>query len=411
MRLSEKSKLKKRPNQIGVGACKVSKRQKLYVQRVLASNRITYGPMIQQFEKEFAALHKKRFAVFCNSGTSALHISIAALREQYGWNTGDEVIIPALTFVADVNVLLQNNLKPVFVDVDPKLYTMDPAKLERAITKKTRAIIPVHLFGLPCEMDTIMAIAKRKKIKVIEDVCESLFVSYKGRPVGSFGDISCFSTYQAHILTTGVGGFALTDDPKLATLLRSLMNHGRDGIYITIDDDKVSDKKKLPEIVQRRFNFIRPGYSFRATEFEAALGLAALHDGIHISIQKRNRIASEFTSYLKKYSAHLQLPDFPAHSSHAFMMFPIVVKSDSIARDELVSFLEDHNVETRFMLPLINQPYIKQLFGDLSKKYPASHFINENGFYIASHEHLSSGDAKYIKTVFDEFFRLMQILA
>ncbi len=407
MRLSEKSKLKKWPKQIGVGACKVSRRQKSYVLKVLASNRITYGPMSQQFEKEFAVLHGKRFAVFCNSGTSALRISIVALKEKYKWKDGDEVIIPALTFVADVNVLLQNNLNPVFVDVDPKLYTIDPTKIKSAITKKTRAIIPVHLFGLPCEMDEILAIATQKKLKVIEDVCESGFVSYKGKPVGSFGDIACFSTYQAHILTTGVGGFALTDDPELATILRSLMNHGRDGIYITIDDDKVSDKRKLTEIVQRRFNFIRPGYSFRATEFEAALGLAALHDGIHKSIQKRNRIAPSFISHLKKYSDHLQLPEFPAHSSHAFMMFPIVVKSNSIRRDELVSFLEDRNIETRYMLPLINQPYIKQIFGDLSKKNPASHFINENGFYIGCHEHLSSGEIRYIKAVFDEFFLLV----
>lgn len=406
MQLSEKSKLKKWPKQIGVGACKISKRQKSYVLKVLASNRITYGPMIQQFEKEFAALHKRRFAVFCNSGTSALRISIAALKEEYKWKDGDEVIIPALTFVADVNVLLQNNLKPVFVDVDPKLYTIDPAKLKSAITKRTRAIIPVHLFGLPCEMDEILAIARQKKIKVIEDVCESGFVSYKGKPVGSFGDIACFSTYQAHILTTGVGGFALTDDPKMATILRSLMNHGRDGIYITIDDDKVSDKKKLTEIVQRRFNFIRPGYSFRATEFEAALGLAALHDDIHTSIKKRNIIAPTLISHLEKYSARLQLPEFPKYSSHAFMMFPIVVKSDLISRDELVSFLEDHNIETRYMLPLINQPYIKKLFGDLSKKYPISHFINENGFYIGCHEHISSNEMRYIKKVFDEFFRL-----
>ncbi|OGZ53408.1 MAG: hypothetical protein A3B25_02195 [Candidatus Ryanbacteria bacterium RIFCSPLOWO2_01_FULL_48_26] len=411
MRLSDKSKLKKRTTQIGVGACKISKRQKSYVQKVLASNRITFGPMSQQFEKEFAALHKKRFAVFCNSGTSALRISIAALKEKYKWKDGDEIIIPALNFVADVNVLLQNNLTPVFVDVDPKFYTIDPAKIESAITPKTRAIIPVHLCGLPCEMDEIMAIAKKKKIPVIEDVCESLFVSYKGKPVGSFGDIACFSTYQAHILTTGVGGFALTDDPKLAELLRSLMNHGRDGIYITIDDDKVRDKEKLNEIVHRRFNFIRPGYSFRATEFEAALGLAALHDGIHTSIEKRNRVAAAFISHLKKYSTHLQLPKIPARSSHAFMMFPIVVKSDSITRDELVSFLEDHNIETRYILPLINQPYIKKLFGDLSKKYPVSHRINETGFYIGCHEHLSSTDTKYIQAVFDEFFRLKQIRA
>lgn len=402
---ANKTKLKKWPVQIGVGSCHISKRQKSYVMKVLDSNRITYGPMIRQFEKEFAASHKKRFGIFTNSGTSALRVSIAALKEKYGWKDGDEVIIPALTFVADLNVVLSNGLAPIFVDVDPQYYSIDPVKLRAAITKKTRAVIAVHLFGLPCDMDSIMAIAKRHGLKIIEDVCESGFVSYKEKPVGSFGDISCFSTYQAHILTTGVGGFALTDDPELGILLRSLVNHGRDGIYVQIDDDRVKDKKKLTEIVNRRFNFIRPGYSFRATELEAALGLAAMHDNIYAAIRKRNRIAQTLTGILKKYSKHLQLPEFPPHASHAFMMFPIVVRKTAISRDELVSFLEDCNIETRQMLPLINQPYVKKLYGDLSRKYPVSHFINQNGFYIGCHEHLSPQEVKYIGSTFDEFFK------
>lgn len=402
--------LKKWPQQIGVGSCFVSKRQRRYVGKVLDFNRLTYGPMSQQFEKEFASLHGRKFGVFCNSGTSALRVSIAALREMYHWRDGDEVIIPAVTFVADVNVLLAHRMKPVFVDVHPKWYTIDSSKIERVVSGKTRAIIPVHTFGLPAEMDDIADIAKRRNLKMIEDVCESGLVTYRGRPVGSMSDISCFSTYQAHILTTGIGGLALTDDKNTAVLLRSLVNHGRDGIYIKIEDDQTKSKNKLSEIVDRRFRFIRPGYSFRATELEAALGLGALHDGMDAVIAKRNKNASLLISMLKKYEPHLQLPSWPPYSIHAFMMFPIVVTSQKIARKELVNFLECHNIETRFMLPLINQPYLKSMFGDVSKKYPVSHAINENGFYIGCHDNLTVKELEYVISVFDNFFTQKKLL-
>jgi dTDP-4-amino-4,6-dideoxygalactose transaminase len=205
--------------QIGVGGFRATAKTKELVMAVLDSNRLTAGPMMARFENEIAAIHGCRFGLMSNSGTSALQIALAALKEVHNWNDGDEVLVPALTFVATSNIVMYNNLKPVFVDVDPQYYTMDPSKIEARLTSRTRAIIPVHIGGLPCDMDSILEIAGDHNLKIIEDSCEAMFAHDKGRPVGSFGEIGCFSTYIAHMTTTGVGGICTTNDPVLFVFL------------------------------------------------------------------------------------------------------------------------------------------------------------------------------------------------
>jgi dTDP-4-amino-4,6-dideoxygalactose transaminase len=396
--------MKKISQQIGVGCLEITDLEKRYVNEVLESGRLSYGPFIKRFEKEFAKAHGVRFGVMVNSGTSALEMAVACLKEVDRWKDGDEVLCPAVTFVATSNVIIANNLVPVYVDVDPRTYNIDPAKIEKKITKKTRAIIAVHLFGQPAAMDKIMAIAKKHKLRVIEDSCETMFAKYKGKPVGSFGDIACFSTYVAHILVTGVGGLALTDDPELAKHLRSLANHGRDNIYISIDDDKKAGDEELKEVIARRFKFIRRGYSYRVTEMEGALGCAQLERHAPM-IAKRKKNGAYLQKHLAQFGKHLQLPWHPKHADHVFMMFPIVIKENSpVQKAELTHFLETHNIETRDMLPLINQPYKIALYGDLEPRYPVARWINNNGFYIASHQMLSAAERSYIVRVFKEFF-------
>jgi dTDP-4-amino-4,6-dideoxygalactose transaminase len=151
---------KKNRAQIGVGGFNISERAKELVMEVLDSNRLTAGPKMAQFEKEFAAIHGCKYGLMSNSGTSALHIALAALREKYNWQDGDEVLVPAVTFVATSNVVMYNNLKPVFVDVDPHFYCLDPKKIEEKITPRTRAVMPVHLAGQPCDMEPILKIAE-----------------------------------------------------------------------------------------------------------------------------------------------------------------------------------------------------------------------------------------------------------
>ena len=390
------------PREIGVGGFAVSALARRYVNEVLDSNRLSYGPFHRRFESAFAAEHDSKHSVFCNSGTSALQIALQALKEKHGWADGDEVIVPSVTFIATSNIVLHNRMVPVFADVDPRTYTLDPAKFEAAITPKTRAVIPVHLLGLPAEMDPITAIARKRGLAIIEDSAEAMFARYKGRKVGSLGDIGCFSTYVAHYIVTGVGGLATTSDPDLYIRLRSLMNHGRDSIYLSIDDDKNAKGKKLHEIVAKRFQFVSHGHSFRATELEAALGLAQLEekDGI---VARRLVMAARLSEGLRPFADRLQLPWVPPGRDHTFMLYGLVLRG----RDKrpLVNFLEDRGVETRDLLPLVNQPAYRKTFGDLEKRLPIARELNRSAFYIGCHQYMSAADADYVVEQFADYFK------
>ena len=393
--------------QIGVGGTHISKKAKKYVLDVLNSNRLSYGKYVNGFERKFAKLHGAKYAVMSNSGTSSLQVALHTLKDVHNWQDGDEVLVPSVTFIATSNIVLQNNLVPIFVDVDPVTYNIDPNKIESRISARTRAIIPVNLFGLPCEIEEVLRIARDHKLKVLEDSCETMFANYKGFPVGSRSDITCFSTYIAHLLVTGVGGIALTNNEEYAISMKSMLNHGRDSIYLNIDDDKGKirkDREGFFKLIDRRFSFVRMGYSFRVTELEGALGLAQLEQWKKI-ISKRKQNAAYLIAKLRVFEEHLQLPTWPDYSEHVFMMFPLVIRKGSpILRDDLVFHLEDHNVETRYMLPLLNQPYYVKLFGNLEEDYPEAAHINRNGFYIGCHQALKQRELDYVVSIFEDFF-------
>jgi dTDP-4-amino-4,6-dideoxygalactose transaminase len=388
--------------QIGVGGFTIGDRARELVLEVLASNRITAGPKMERFEAEMARLHGCRFGLMCNSGTSALHIALWALKERHGWADGEEVIVPAVTFVATSNTVMYAGLKPVFVDVDPDHYEIDPALVEARITARTRAVIPVHLAGLPCDMDPLLDIARRHGLSVVEDTCETMFARYHGRPVGSFGDVGCFSTYAAHVITTGVGGLCLTSDPELIVLLKSLMNHGRDSIYIRMDDDQAGGAD-LFEIADRRFSFVRLGHSFRCTELEAALGLAEL-ERWEASIAARQRAAQRLTRGLLPLQDRLQLPRIRPGCDHVFMFYPIVLLDPTVRRADLIRWLEERSVETRYLLPLINQPIYRKLFGNLDAEYPVAARLNETAFYVGCHPALADEELDHVIATFHDFF-------
>ncbi|TSC69204.1 MAG: Uncharacterized protein G01um101466_148 [Parcubacteria group bacterium Gr01-1014_66] len=395
--------LKKLARQIGTGGAIISPLAKKLVMQVLDSGRLSYGPFLKKFEQEFAHLHARQFAISANSGTSALLVAVQALKELGNWQDGDEILVPAITFIATSNVILQNRLKPVFVDVDLRTYNIDPADIEKRITSRTRALMPVHLFGLSAEMREIMRIARTHKLRVIEDSCETTGVAYRGRPVGSMGDIACFSTYIAHLINTGVGGMALTNDPKLAVKMRSLVNHGRDAIYIAPDDDRNRKGKLLKEVMDRRFSFVNVGHSFRLTEMEGALGLAELKT-LSKNIKLRQRYAARLHRGIEPYAEFLQLPLIPPHTEHAFMMFPILVRDSRISRDDLTFHLEQWNIETRPIFPILNQPIYQKLFGNLEPKYPIASKLMRDGFFIGCHTEMTHDDVEYVLDVFKEFF-------
>jgi dTDP-4-amino-4,6-dideoxygalactose transaminase len=390
--------------QIGVGGFRITDRARQLVNEVLDSGRLNAGPMMARFETAIATLHGCRFGLMCNSGTSALQIALAALKEHDGWADGDEVLVPALTFVATSNVVLYNQLTPVFVDVDPRYYTIDPALIEARITPRTRAIIPVHIAGLPCDMGPIMAIARKHGLRMVEDSCEAMFVRDHGRPVGSFGDIACFSTYAAHLITTGVGGIAITADPQLRELMSSAMNHGRDPIYTRIDDDQAAEGAELFRIANSRFTFIRFGHSYRATEMEAALGVAELEQRVEL-MQRRAALAGRLTAGLAGLQDALQLPAARPGAEHGYMMYPLTLVDDRVPRGRLIEHLETHGVETRYLLPLINQPIYRATFGNLDAEYPVAARLNERAFYVGCHPEMTDEDADHVVAALDSGVR------
>lgn len=404
------SKARKAPKQpsptgdfhIGVGDLVIDAKAKRYLHQVINSNRLSYGPFTRKFEARFAQDHGCRFGVFCNSGTSALHVALTALKDRFKWKDGDEVLVPAVTFIATSNIVLHNNMKPVFVDVCPKTYNIDPDQIERHINKRTRAIIPVHLMGLPADMTAINKIAKKRKLKVIEDSCETMFAKCDGEPVGCLSDIGTFSTYVAHFLVTGVGGLAITDNPDLAIDLRSLCNHGRDSIYLNIDDDDNKQGEDLFNIVRGRFRFVRLGHSMRCTEMEAALGLAQL-EGAHKIIEGRRRNAHFLTKQLTPLADRLQLPCEPAGRDHVYMLYPLVTLSED--KWGLVRHLEEHGIETRDLMPLTNQPVYLDMFGrNLENRFPRAKFINNHGFYIGCHQYITRQELEFVvETIFAYF--------
>jgi perosamine synthetase len=381
---------------ISLGHLSVNEQGRKYVNSVLDSNRLSKGKYTDKFEKDFASFHQVKHSVFCNSGTSALQVALAALAEYHKYPAAAEVLVPATTFIATSNIVLHNGMKPIFVDVDPITFNLDPSQIERHITPRTRAIIPVHLFGLPADMVKIKAIADKHNLQIIEDSCETMFAKCYGKSVGSWGDVACFSTYIAHLITGGVGGLVITDNPELMRISRSLIAHGRDSIYTSIDDD--SDPTKT--IIERRFRFERVGYSYRVTELEAAIALSELEQW-ESNISARRRNAATLTGRLSDIG-ELQLPSIPLGFEHSFMMYPMVLKEGS--RDRLLMHLEENLIETRYLFPLLTQPVYRHLFPGLDIDYPTAKYLGEQGFFIGIHQGLNEDDVKYVSDVIHDFF-------
>ena len=337
---------------IGVGCASVTELEKKYVMDALDNERISQGKYVAEFERKFSQAHGQKYGVMCNSGTSALHLALETLKEVYEWDENTEVLVPSLTFIATSNSVMHAGLKVVFVDVEKDTYNIDPYEIEKHITTNTKCILPVHTFGMPCDMDKIMEIAKKHNIHVIEDCAESHFAKVNGKPVGSFGEIAAFSTYVAHTITTGIGGVVCTSNARYGEILRSLVAHGRSCTCerCVASDGKTVCPKRMQTKLDRRFCFERIGYSYRVGEIEGALGLAQLERKDEI-MSRRHENARYLINGLEAYEKLIQLPRHPENIEHTYMMFPIVLKEKSgINTKEFILFLEKNNIETRPML-------------------------------------------------------------
>lgn len=353
--------------------------------KVFRTGQFSPGPKVKEFEVTWAKAHQAKHAIFVNSGTDALRLSLLAMKEKYGWRDGDEVAVPAVTFVATVNVILQANLRPFFVDVGMFDWLINANNLQRRIQgthTKLVAVMPVHLFGQKCG-DGIYELANKYKLKVLEDSCETVLNKPRG-------DVSCHSTYMAHHVTTGVGGMAVTDDMELNLLIRSYANHGRSVSYLPGYFTPELGKNLL----ESRFRFDRIGYSCRGTEFEAVLGLSQMKD-------LKKRISERRAVFVSLLDALGRFDDFVTAgvTDNTCMMFPMVIKENvKMDKYDLCLALEKAGIETRDMMPITSQPCYKRLVD--TNDFPVAKWVNRCGFYIPCNESMTHNDVEYIQQVF-----------
>lgn len=377
-----------------MGTFQATPKARQLINSVLDSGRISYGPVSREFEQSFAELHGCRYGVLSNSGTSSLLVALQTLKELHGWGDENEVICPALTFVAGINVVIQNHLRPVLVDIDD-YWNIDCNLIERAITPRTRAIIPVHLFGQPCDMQSLKEIADKYNLAIIEDSCEAAFASQAEKSVSSWGDMGCHSFYMAHIITTGVGGITLTNSRDYAMKLRSLCNHGLS--YWHLSNNEEFD----PMMLSRHFVFDSVGHSARITELESALGLAQLEDWQEI---KHRRQCNHQYFIDKLTDLHneglIQLPKIRPDVKYTPMMFPIATLTAS--KYGLMGYLTDKGIGVRDTVPLTCQPVYRGLFNEAD--YPKAKFMNERGLYWSVHQGLTRNELDFIVEKTGEFF-------
>ena len=319
------------------------------VTEALSSSQLSLGPRVPAFETGLAAIAGVSHAVAVNSGTSALHLAVRAL----GLTEGDEVVTTPFTFVASANVLLYERVRPVFVDIDPITWNIDPARIEGALTRRTRAILPVDVFGLPCDMDAISQIARARGLPVLEDACEAIGATWGGRPVGSRSTISTLSFYPNKQITTAEGGAVLTDDPALADACRRMRNHGRLAGGPLVHD--------------------RLGYNYRLSELHAALGLAQIARLSEI-LSARARVASWYAEDLGDVPG-LRLPSATPRAERSWFVYVVLLEDERLAgqRDAVAQSLRAHDIATGIYFPPVHlQPVYREAFGHSAGDFPVT---------------------------------------
>lgn len=342
-----------------------------YVTEAIKNNMVSSSaPPVRSFEDAFAKSFGAKHAIAVNSGASALFLTVKAL----GIGPGDEVIVPTFTMIASPEAVSHCGAKPIFVDCKNDNPNIDPEIIEEKITPRTKAIMPVHLFGIPCEMDKIMAIAEKQKLPVIEDTAEAHGATYQGKLVGTFGAAGCFSFYASKIMTSGEGGMIITENDELAKKIRRLREF-----------DINPKKPYIHELL---------AWNLRMSSLEAALGLAQL-ERLDELISKRNRIADYYTGALKNISAVKFFAE-PAQTTISTWLFTVFAEK----RDGLVVYLGEQNIEAkRVFVPMHLLPPYKE-----NGRYPNAELFGEKGVSLPSASTLTREDQNYIIEKIKEFY-------
>jgi perosamine synthetase len=343
------------------------------------------GPEIPEFEKRVGAFVRAKHAVAFNSGTSALHAILAA----YKIGKGDEVIVPSFTFISTANAPLFVGAKPVFADIEEKTYGLDVEDVRSRITKRTKAIIPVHYAGCPCrDIKALSDLARKKGIYLIEDAAEALGAKVGKRPVGTFGDAGMFSFCQNKIITMGEGGIITTDDTKIFNKLKLFVSHGRveSGNYFTSED----------------YDYVDLGYNMRMPTILASLGLSQLKKINHV-IKERQRVAQRYIQNLSGLKGSLGLPLPPRGFEHIYQMFTIRVFEGRKRRDALMEYLKERGVSNKiYFKPIHKTKYYKQIFPRV--KLPITDALSDEVLSIPIFPDLKDRQIDSICDIIKEFF-------
>jgi perosamine synthetase len=337
------------------------------------------GPFVKLFEEKFAARVNRKYGITVCNGTVALETAVVAL----GIGKGDEVILPAFTIISCAAAIVRAGAIPVLVDSDPMTWNLNTEAIEEKITNRTKAIMVVHIYGLPVDMDPVIRIANKYGLKIIEDAAEMHGQTYKGKPCGSFGDISCFSFYPNKHITTGEGGMIVTDIPELNEKCRSLRN--------------------LCFVSEKRFIHYELGWNFRFTNLQAAVGLAQLERLDEFVIKKR-RIGRLYTELLEDNRA-IDLPltktDF---AENIYWVFGITLKENAgLDAVQIMKSLGDRKIGTRpFFYPMHLEPVFRDMGLFLHESYPVAEFLSEKGFYIPSGLALTEEQIKIVASNLNE---------
>lgn len=341
------------------------------VLEVLHSGRLALGPKTLEFERTMAEYAGVKHGIAVSSGTAGLHVIVNAL----GIGPGDEVLVPSFTFAASANVIFYEGATPVFVDIEPDTFTLDPDDLRAKITPRTKAIMTVDVFGHPVLWDEILAIADEHGLAIIDDCCEALGSEYKGTRIGKLGDAGCFAFYPNKQITTGEGGVIVTDSDEIAQITRSLRNQGRGEMGAWLEHERL-------------------GYNYRIDEMSAALGISQL-SRLESFIDKREQVAQLYNQYLEPLE-WLRVPVVRDDVRISRFVY-VILLDEGLNRDPIMAALADRGIPTRaYFSPLHVQPYIATRMGDLRGSLPVTEGIAPRTIALPFHNNLSEDHVKMV---------------
>jgi len=377
---------------------------------------LTAGKYAQKFEKEFARFLGVKYCLLTNSGSSANLLAISALTSpklyEKRLKPGDEVITTACGFPTTLNPIIQNNLTPVFIDIDLGTYNIQTDKIERAISKKTKAIFIAHTLGNPVNLDKILKIVKKYNLWFIEDNCDSLGSKYKRIYTGTFGHISTYSFYPAHQITMGEGGAVLTNNPLLKKIILSFRDWGRD-CWCEPGQDNTCGKRfgwklgKLPLGYDHKYIYSHIGYNFKITDMQAAVGSAQLKK-LPLFIKIRRENFNFLYTLFKRYKKYFILPEPEKNSQPCWFGFPLLVRQNvSFARAEIVNYLEENKIATRMLFGgnLTKQPAYEKTKYRIFESLKNTDLVMNNLFWIGVYPGIREKELRYITKVVNNFFK------